>query len=452
MPLTADPVRQQYEDYPFPKVDPADESRRLQIMPQDALLTISHRCFAGRRDLRQGCRVLVAGGGTGHASVFLAEQLRGTGSEIVQLDLSRASLDIAKARVARRGLDVTFLHGSLLDLPKMDLGAFDYINCTGVLHHLPDPDAGLAALTSVLDESGAMGLMVYGRYGRRHVYVLQDLLRRLRAADDSSSDRIRHAYAMMETLPPWFYASTGIHQARHIEAFRRDETNVVDTFLHAQDRAYTVDEVYELVEGAGLCFNGFASFQATLEGRMWMNPLRFVRDPELRERIAAASPREQAAIAELVHPRVELHSFYVSFRNPTAASPDDDDLVPEVNGLRLAGQPLFEPFDGPTIAAFLRAQAGGISTISHPTGRRTFLSNEAITAALVEGIDGKRTSGDICRRAQSLTGATRGMVRETWASVLASLGEIDWVLLRHRDIAPYASYDDLQAHMSENPA
>lgn len=31
----------------------------------------------------------------------------------------------------------------------------------GVLHHLPDPDAGLRALRDVLEVSGALQLMVY---------------------------------------------------------------------------------------------------------------------------------------------------------------------------------------------------------------------------------------------------------------------------------------------------
>jgi 2-polyprenyl-3-methyl-5-hydroxy-6-metoxy-1,4-benzoquinol methylase len=37
---------------------------------------------------------------------------------------------------------------------------FDHIICTGVLHHLADPDAGLRALRSVLKPDGAMYLMI----------------------------------------------------------------------------------------------------------------------------------------------------------------------------------------------------------------------------------------------------------------------------------------------------
>ncbi len=56
---------------------------------------------------------------------------------------------------------------------------FDLIVCTGVLHHLADPDAGLRALRSVLKPDGAMYLMVYAPYGRTGVYMLQDYCRRL---------------------------------------------------------------------------------------------------------------------------------------------------------------------------------------------------------------------------------------------------------------------------------
>jgi cyclopropane fatty-acyl-phospholipid synthase-like methyltransferase len=63
--------------------------------------------------------VLVAGGGTGDATVMLAQQLADAGgpAEIVHVDLSDASLGLAEARVRARGLtNVTFNRMSLLDL------------------------------------------------------------------------------------------------------------------------------------------------------------------------------------------------------------------------------------------------------------------------------------------------------------------------------------------------
>ncbi len=63
----------------------------------------------------------------------------------------------------------------------MGLGKFDYIDCCGVLHHLPDPAAGLAILRGALNDDGGIGLMVYGAFGRTGVYHLQEALRLLGA-------------------------------------------------------------------------------------------------------------------------------------------------------------------------------------------------------------------------------------------------------------------------------
>ena len=75
-------------------------------------------------------------------------------------DRSAAARRIAEARAAARTLgNIRFVEGSLLDLPGSGLGSFDYIDCCGVLHHLPDPLAGLRALAGALAPGGGIGLI-----------------------------------------------------------------------------------------------------------------------------------------------------------------------------------------------------------------------------------------------------------------------------------------------------
>ena len=91
--------------------------------------------------------VLVAGGGTGNSVSFLAEQLRDSSSNLTYVDISKASMDIAKFRVHVRGLDnVKWVQKKIENISELDLGKFDYIESTGVLHHLPNPDQGLEVL------------------------------------------------------------------------------------------------------------------------------------------------------------------------------------------------------------------------------------------------------------------------------------------------------------------
>ena len=106
--------------------------------------------------------------------------------------MSGPSQDIARARAEVRGLtNIRFVEGSLLDVAGIAPGLWDYIDCCGVLHHLEDPNAGLAALASVLAPDGGIGIMVYGEYGRTGIYHMQDMLRTLAPSDDMpDSDRI----------------------------------------------------------------------------------------------------------------------------------------------------------------------------------------------------------------------------------------------------------------------
>src|SRR5512134_3609761 len=90
-------VRELYEAFPFPSREPAGEhSTSLPVSPTDLLGKVNHHGFGGRRDFTRGFRALVAGGGTGDAPIFLAAQLRETEAEVVCLDLSQASLAIAR--------------------------------------------------------------------------------------------------------------------------------------------------------------------------------------------------------------------------------------------------------------------------------------------------------------------------------------------------------------------
>lgn len=102
---------------------------------------------------------------------------------------------MAEARAAARGLgSIRFVTGDLLSAPE--LGRFDYIDCCGVLHHLPDPDAGFAALAEALAPGGGIGLMVYAPYGRTGVYPLQAAFGRL-LRDDPPAEQVRLARAAL---------------------------------------------------------------------------------------------------------------------------------------------------------------------------------------------------------------------------------------------------------------
>jgi SAM-dependent methyltransferase len=171
--LGDDPVAVFYDQHPYPP----------PVAELDAVVTRSagddrvehHRVWPARA-AGTVKTVLVAGCGTSQAVRYA---LRRPAARVVGIDVSEAAIEHTSRLAAAHGVDNLELHR--LPLEEVDqLGArFDHIVCTGVLHHLADPVVGLTRLREVLAPGGAVTLMVYGRYGRTGVYMLQEYCRRV---------------------------------------------------------------------------------------------------------------------------------------------------------------------------------------------------------------------------------------------------------------------------------
>jgi len=318
-------VRNQYESLPYPPRDPESEKRQLRCMWSDKIDRINFYCFEGRKDLRVNSRILVAGGGTGDSTIFLAEQLYGTDSEVVHLDICKASIDIAKKRSEVRGLNnITWIHDSILSIADIDIGEFDYINCSGVLHHLESPEKGLLALKSVLKENGAMHIMLYGKYGRSAVYQMQDLMKMVNIGEDEIDQKVVNCKKILGNLPNsnWLHQSPQI--LHEIQTF--GDSGIYDLFLHSQDRAYTVSEVYDYIESCDLSMLSIPNLVGP--GEYAYDPLPYINDSSLYDKVQKMSLKEQQIIAELLCGNIIKHSFYISKIKKEVSDIKNSDYVP----------------------------------------------------------------------------------------------------------------------------
>ncbi|MBT7284823.1 MAG: methyltransferase domain-containing protein [Rhodospirillaceae bacterium] len=388
-------VRAQYEAYPYPARDPGDEAQRLIPGSPSHLLEIEHFVFAGGRvggaAGAGGFRALVAGGGTGDGAIMLAQQLAdrdagpgagpvgGPGSgpgggTVTYLDMSSASLAVAKSRAAARGLDnITFHQGSLLDLPQIcaerGWAPFDYIDCCGVLHHLASPKDGLAALVSVLAERGGLGLMLYGELGRTGVYPAQRAIARLRG-DDPAHESLALARRLVAAMPNGNWLRRNAYLADHLAG---DDAGFHDLLLHSRDRAYLVGEVAELVAGADMRISGFLPSGA-------YDPANYLNDPDLIQRAAALPALQRWALAEELSGAMKTHVFYaVRNSNETGGIPRDQTpaMVPvlrEMAADRLAASLAQSPRLTATLGGIERQfelPPGAADIVAHIDGRRT---------------------------------------------------------------------------------
>lgn len=114
------------------------------------------------KDFFQGKHCLDAGCGGGRYSIAMA--LMGAAS-VAGMDVSTSGLEDAQRRVSELGLSqITFQQGSVLDMPFTD-EEFDFVLCSGILHHTLGVERGLAELHRVVKRGGSVFLLLYGAGG-----------------------------------------------------------------------------------------------------------------------------------------------------------------------------------------------------------------------------------------------------------------------------------------------
>lgn len=208
----------------------------------------AHRVLWPDRGYRPDLDILIAGCGANQAAVFA---FTNRAANVVAIDVSQSALDHQRYLKDKHGLDNLELH--LLPIEEVSaLGQdFDLIVSTGVLHHMADPLTGIKALAGCLRREGAMGLMLYAKYGRIGVELLESVFRDLGLSQDEASVQV--VKDVIAVLP-------GDHPLRSYLKVARDlqtDGALVDTFLHGRQRSYTVAGCLDLVASAGLEFQGW---------------------------------------------------------------------------------------------------------------------------------------------------------------------------------------------------
>jgi 2-polyprenyl-3-methyl-5-hydroxy-6-metoxy-1,4-benzoquinol methylase len=416
-------VKAQYERLPYPPCDPQDEHKRLMRTWLDSLAMMNHYCYQGKETYADGFRVLVAGAGTGDTTIYLGEQLKHTNAEIVHLDLSSASIEIARQRAAIRKLtNISWVQQSILDIPQLELGQFDYINCAGVLHHLADPDAGMRALLGVLKPRGAIGLMVYGQIGRTGVYQMQSLMR-LANQGCSEEDKLTHAKEVLAVLPGsnW-YRMAG-------ENYGDDQTDaaIYDSLLHSQDRAYTVPQLYEWLEdGHGLTI----ALTDVNRGRFPYLP-EMTLGPDahkLRRHLKTLNERDRYALSELLIGDLTRHIMYLTRAADAEAPYGDPDYIPFF---------AHDPFSGPALGDLFAPTQGEPTVLHHQGLGATLVADPGqYSGRIFTYIDGERTFQqvfDLVRAEPACRAAPPDNARlfADFRQPYQALRSIDRILLRH---------------------
>ena len=234
-------VRAFYETYPYPPggaVDTDGYHARL-------LLSYIERPQAAT------CKLQVLEAGCGRGLNLLVAARMQPDVKFIGIDINRVAIAEAKEKTAALGLEnLRFAEGNLLDpasIPPVP-GGYDLILSYGVIHHLSDPQAGLAHLRDKLAAHGAIGMMVDGSYGRQPLDRFRDALAILES-DDMSAGRQERARALSGI------AEHTLFKGNYWQGTSRSEdVEFADRCLHVHEHSYDWESLNRLLEGAGLAF------------------------------------------------------------------------------------------------------------------------------------------------------------------------------------------------------
>ena len=370
-------VRAFYERHPYPE-PLTDLSGYRERWEKGSRRRAEYHLLWPHKEYRSDIEVLVAGCGTSQAA---RHALREPGSKVTGIDVSEASLAHTRSLQQQHGIDNLEL--LQLNLEEVDsLGRrFDKIVCTGVLHHLPDPDAGLRALRGALKPGGVMQLMVYATYGRTGIYMFQEFSRLLgvRPSESDLADLAATIGAVSNDHPLAFL----MRQARDF----RSAPALADALLNPQDRAYTVPQLYDWLERCDCSFGRW-----TLQAPYLANCGAVAQTPHAERLSALPAPQQHAAL-ELFRGTMATHEFSAWAKDEAASAPAirfDDESVLDLVPIRVSG----------TVTVTERLPAGAAAVLINPRHHHTdiYLPIDAAEKKLLNAINGRRSVASLLRK------------------------------------------------------
>jgi SAM-dependent methyltransferase len=297
-------VAKLYDRYPFPPDPLSDDvppGYNWRWSWQAA-----HNFCTGRKASRDDIRILDAGCGTGSSTDYLIHL--NPKAEVTAIDISSGALAVAQERCQRSGVltdrQVTFHQLKVEEVDQLP-GQFDLINSVGVLHHLPDPKAGIKALAEKLAPGGLFHIFVYAELGRWQIQLMQEAIALIQGERRGDyDDGVQVGRQLFANLPE-NNILVKYEQERWAFENKRDEA-FADMYVHPQETDYNIYTLFDLIDASGLEFVGFS------DRRFWDLERLISKAPELIDRSKNLSDRDLYRLIELLDPQISHYEFFLA--------------------------------------------------------------------------------------------------------------------------------------------
>lgn len=247
----------------------------------------------------------------------MSEQLNHTkNSEVVYIDFSKSSMSVSQTMVRLRNTNNTvWINAWIEEISILGLGHFDFVVCTGVLHHLKNPQRALRVIRKSQTKSGGAALMVYGKHGRISTYQIQHLMRFINEKEMNLNREISNAKHIINVVPRnhWFpHGEISDHQTM-------GNVGIYDLLLHKRDIPFSIPELHIWTESSGY---NIIDFSFPLYSSL-ISPKLNILENFLYQNIIRQSIQRQHWVGEVMSGYVFQHNVFVSTNVNSEASMGD---------------------------------------------------------------------------------------------------------------------------------
>jgi SAM-dependent methyltransferase len=275
-------VRSLYEKHPYPKYPLLARPRWVDGYLASSLfsqrLTIDLK--RETRDLRgvagtNNRQMQILLGGSGEILPYIVRKWEPWQHRLTSLDISKASLERAKFRLALDRKPKRWVHQDLdLFLSHVQTASLGHIDVFGVIHHMPNPSQTLDLIAKALVPGGTARIMIYNSDARGWIHHIQRLFDLLLISPESPQDLafarkiLQMAQAWSPTLATFLSQMGGGTLA--------NDARFSDTFLHPRECRKDPPWWLDRIQKAGLEPLGMLDRYAELDdlvNPLWNPPL-----------------------------------------------------------------------------------------------------------------------------------------------------------------------------------
>lgn len=226
-------VSEFYESAPFPSYEKNETLASIVNKGENNIFIREFKNFIGNGNKK----ILEVGAGTCQVSVYLAAT---TNNQIYAMDITKQSLmtgyDFAKKNSLK---NINFILADIFD-DVIENEQFDYIFCSGVLHHTKDTKKGFEILAKNLKKEGYFVLGLYNKFGRFRTFFRQFIYKYI-------------SKSLAIFLDPYLRKVKNNKSEKHIAWVR-------DQYIHPVERSHSYDEVINWFNQNKIeCLNFFPS-------------------------------------------------------------------------------------------------------------------------------------------------------------------------------------------------